>query len=94
MHGIHHSQVRRETNSNYGVVFPWWDHLHHTLGLNIPQSKIRIGIAGYSLPDDDKLSRALIMPFIKQRDYWRRPDGSLLERSPADLHEKPERLVG
>src|SRR6266699_4678261 len=22
MHGIHHSQVRRETNSNYGVVFP------------------------------------------------------------------------
>ena len=22
MHGIHHSQVCRETNSNYGVVFP------------------------------------------------------------------------
>ena len=40
MHGIHHSQVRRETNSNYGVVFPWWDRVHRTLGLNIPQAEI------------------------------------------------------
>src|SRR5882672_4268877 len=39
MHGIHHSQVQRETNSNYGVVFPWWDRLHRTLGLNIPQAR-------------------------------------------------------
>lgn len=31
MHGIHHSQVQRETNSNYGVVFPWWDWLHRSL---------------------------------------------------------------
>src|SRR5215207_852704 len=48
MHGIHHSQVQVETNSNFGVVFPWWDRLHRTLGLNIPQSKIEIGIPGYS----------------------------------------------
>src|SRR5262249_19945041 len=27
MHGIHHSQVRPETNSNFGVVFPFWDRL-------------------------------------------------------------------
>jgi sterol desaturase/sphingolipid hydroxylase (fatty acid hydroxylase superfamily) len=46
MHGIHHSQVQRETNPNFGVVLPWWDRLHRTLGLNIPQSKIEIGIAG------------------------------------------------
>src|SRR6267154_5453514 len=43
MHGIHHSQVRREANSNYGVVFPWWDRLHRTLGLNIPQAEIVTG---------------------------------------------------
>ena len=42
MHGIHHSQVRGETNSNYGVVFCWWDKLHRTIGLNIQQSKIEI----------------------------------------------------
>ena len=36
MHGIHHSQVRRENNSNFGTVFPWWDRLHRTLGLCAP----------------------------------------------------------
>ncbi|MEP6603936.1 MAG: sterol desaturase family protein [Spartobacteria bacterium] len=80
MHGIHHSQVRRETNSNYGVVFPWWDRIHRTLGLNIPQSEIVIGIAGYSHPDDNQLGRALLMPFRKQRDYWRKIDGTQAER--------------
>jgi len=81
MHGIHHSQVQRETNSNYGVVFPWWDRVHRTLGLNIPQAEIAIGIAGYSLPDDNQLRNALLMPFRKQRDYWRRSDGTIVERT-------------
>ncbi len=75
MHGIHHSQIRRETNSNYGVVFPWWDRLHRTLGLNITQSKIEIGIPGYTSVEDNKIWRILIMPFVKQRDYWRKPNG-------------------
>ena len=69
MHGIHHSQVRRETNSNYGVVLPWWDKLHRTLGLNIPQSEIEIGVPGYSSPADNTVWRAIAMPFIRQRDY-------------------------
>ncbi len=81
MHGIHHSQVQRETNSNYGVVFPWWDRVHRTLGLNIPQAEITIGIPGYSLPDDNQLRNALLMPFRKQRNYWRRADGTLAERA-------------
>ena len=25
MHGIHHSVVRQETDSNYSVIFSWWD---------------------------------------------------------------------
>ncbi len=81
MHGIHHSQVQRENNSNYGVVFPWWDRLHRTLGLNIPQKEIAIGIAGYSQPDDNEVRNALLMPFRKQRDYWRRSDGTVVERT-------------
>ncbi len=85
MHGIHHSQVQRETNSNYGVVFPWWDRLHRTLGLNIPQSRIEIGIPGYVSPGDNRFWRALVMPFIKQREYWRKPDGNVPERAATDL---------
>jgi sterol desaturase/sphingolipid hydroxylase (fatty acid hydroxylase superfamily) len=92
MHGIHHSWVRRETNSNYGVVFPWWDRLHRTLGLNIPQRDIEIGIPGYSSPGDNTVWRSVVMPFIRQRDYWRKPDGSVPQRrraetAPDDLAE-------
>jgi sterol desaturase/sphingolipid hydroxylase (fatty acid hydroxylase superfamily) len=88
MHGIHHSQVRGETNSNYGVIFCWWDKLHRTLGLNIPQSKIQVGIAGYCGPEDNRLWRTLTMPFVKQRDYWRKADGSTPERKVEDLQRE------
>jgi sterol desaturase/sphingolipid hydroxylase (fatty acid hydroxylase superfamily) len=93
MHGIHHSQVQRENNSNYGVVFPWWDRVHRTLGLNIPQAEIAIGIAGYSQPDDNQLRNALLMPFRKQRDYWRRSDGTVVEREKAPVEENCAKLV-
>jgi sterol desaturase/sphingolipid hydroxylase (fatty acid hydroxylase superfamily) len=89
MHGIHHSQVQRETNSNYGVVFSWWDRVHRTIGLNVPQSKIEIGVAGYSDPGDNRLSRALLVPFQQQRDYWRRSDGMVPQRRAEDLQPRP-----
>ncbi len=84
MHGIHHSQVQRETNSNYGVVFPWWDRLHRTLGLNIPQARIVIGIPAYSQPEDNRFLNILLMPFHKQRDYWRTREGVRPAREPAE----------
>ena len=83
MHGIHHSQVPGETNSNYSTVFSFWDRLHRTLGLNIRQSAIRIGIPGYAEAGDNRLTPALTTPFRHQRDYWRRTDGSLPVRTDA-----------
>jgi sterol desaturase/sphingolipid hydroxylase (fatty acid hydroxylase superfamily) len=85
MHGIHHSKVQREANSNYGVVFSWWDRFHRTIGLNVPQSRLEIGIAGYSAPQDNRLRQALLMPFQRQRDYWRTPGGQVPERRDEDL---------
>ena len=76
MHGVHHSEVQCENNSNFSVVFPWWDRLHRTLRLNVPQSQIVIGIAGYAADADDQLTNALKMPFRRQRNYWRRTDGA------------------
>ncbi|MGZ8920859.1 MAG: sterol desaturase family protein [Limisphaerales bacterium] len=93
MHGIHHSQVQNETNSNYGVVFPWWDGLHRTIGLNIPQSEIKIGIPGYTTPADNKLWRIFIFPFVKQRDYWRKPDGSAPQRDETALDKNKRHLA-
>src|SRR6266550_6880005 len=84
MHGIHHSQVQRETNSNYGVVFPWWDRMHRTLGLNIPQARIVIGVPGYSQSEDNRFLNLVLMPFHKQRDYWRTLEGTRPTREPAE----------
>lgn len=80
MHGIHHSEVRAESHSNYGVVFPWWDRLHRTLGLDVPQSAITIGVPAYSRAGDNRLWELLRMPFGAQRDYWCGADGRLVER--------------
>jgi sterol desaturase/sphingolipid hydroxylase (fatty acid hydroxylase superfamily) len=93
MHGIHHSQVQRETNSNFGVVLRWWDRLHNTLVLNILQSRITIGIPGYASSDDNSLWRTFTMPFIKQRDYWRKSDGSTPSRDTADFERNPCQLA-
>ena len=70
MHGIHHSQVRIETDSNWSSVFSWWDRLHGTLRLNVPQRVVDIGIRGYAQRDDNRVANLLVMPFRRQRDYW------------------------
>jgi sterol desaturase/sphingolipid hydroxylase (fatty acid hydroxylase superfamily) len=72
MHGIHHSQVADETNSNYSVVFSWWDRLHRTFGVDVPQERLVIGVPAYSAPEDNALPNVLLQPFRRQRDYWRR----------------------
>jgi sterol desaturase/sphingolipid hydroxylase (fatty acid hydroxylase superfamily) len=79
MHGIHHSCFRAETNSNYSVVFSFWDRLHRSLNLSVPQEQITIGVPGYSEPGDNHTRFAITAPFRRQRAYWteateRRPD--------------------
>ncbi|HEV8238328.1 MAG TPA: sterol desaturase family protein [Thermoanaerobaculia bacterium] len=92
MHGIHHSQVEAEAMSNYGVLLPWWDRLHRTLRLNVPQQAIAIGVPGYARPEDNRPLGLLAAPFVSQRDYWRRQDGVAVERetlpgTPSELAE-------
>src|SRR2546428_320785 len=83
MHGIHHSDIQDENLKNLGVVFPWWDRLHRTLRLNVPQAQVRIGIPGYSRAEDNAALQALVMPFRPQRDYWEGPQGRQLRREAA-----------
>jgi sterol desaturase/sphingolipid hydroxylase (fatty acid hydroxylase superfamily) len=80
MHGIHHSIVKDDTNSNYSVIFRWWDVLHGTLRLNIKQADVVIGVPAYMDTQDNKLLNLLILPFRKQREYWRLTDGKPPER--------------
>jgi sterol desaturase/sphingolipid hydroxylase (fatty acid hydroxylase superfamily) len=65
MHRVHHSVVIRETNSNFGFNFPWWDRLFGTYRAqpSAGHEKMTIGLSLYR--DEKKLSlpRLLVMPF-------------------------------
>lgn len=69
MHGIHHSMIRQETDSNYSVIFSWWDRLHKTVRLNVPQEMITIGVPSYSNPDELTAGYLLKLPFTKIRGW-------------------------
>lgn len=91
MHGIHHSIVERETNSNWSTMFSWWDRLHRTVRLDIPQDALVIGTPAYRDPGELGFLGLLRMPFRRQRVPWRLPDGSHPDRlASAD----PSRIAG
>lgn len=73
MHGIHHSIVKEETNSNWSSGLTIWDWLHGTLRLNVPQNKITIGVPAYRDPRDVELQDVLKLPFVEQRQTWLLP---------------------
>src|ERR1051326_7868395 len=80
MHGIHHSIVQRETNSNWGTIFCWWDKLHRTLRRDIPQDAVTIGVAAYRDEHELTLGKLFALPFRSQRE-WRLPNGEVPERA-------------
>lgn len=79
MHGVHHSIVKEETNSNWSSGLTIWDWLHGTLRLNVPQDEITIGVPPYREPNEVLILDILKMPFVAQRPVWLLPgDGQLL----------------
>lgn len=73
MHGIHHSIVKNETDSNWGTIFSLFDRLHGTLKLNVPQDQITIGVPAYRRDEDTTLVRSLALPFRRGLFSWTRP---------------------
>jgi sterol desaturase/sphingolipid hydroxylase (fatty acid hydroxylase superfamily) len=63
MHGIHHSNVKEETDSNWSSGLTLWDWLHGTLRLDVPQDEITIGVPAYSNSREVGLTKILALPF-------------------------------
>lgn len=62
-HGIHHSNVPEEMDSNWSSLLNVWDRLHATLRLDVPQETITIGLPP---PQDTRaltFRRLMTMPF-------------------------------
>jgi len=65
MHRVHHSVIRRETNSNFGFNLPWWDFLLGTYR-DQPEhghEQMTIGLAQFRDEKVDRLPSMLALPF-------------------------------
>lgn len=69
MHGIHHSIKKRETDSNFSIIFSFWDRLHHTIRLNVRQDEIITGVPAYQDEKELTTGNLLKLPFTKIREW-------------------------
>jgi sterol desaturase/sphingolipid hydroxylase (fatty acid hydroxylase superfamily) len=80
MHGIHHSDRLDETNTNWSSLISWWDYLHGTILLDVPQAEITIGVPAYSETYDVTIGKMMLLPFRSQRRDFQLADGQLAVR--------------
>jgi sterol desaturase/sphingolipid hydroxylase (fatty acid hydroxylase superfamily) len=80
MHGIHHSDWRNETNSNWASLFTAWDYLHDSILLSVPQREIVVGVPAYQRAKDVTLGRILTLPFRSRGPDWIGHDGPQIAR--------------
>jgi sterol desaturase/sphingolipid hydroxylase (fatty acid hydroxylase superfamily) len=67
MHRVHHSILRRETDSNFGFNLPCWDRLFGTYRAE-PEAGhegMTLGIPQFRDPKELRLDRMLLQPLRK-----------------------------
>ena len=65
LHRVHHSILRRETDSNFGFTLPWWDWLFRTYRAQ-PEAghdDMILGLEQFREPKELRLDRMLTQPF-------------------------------
>lgn len=65
MHGVHHSVVKAERDSNWSSGIIWWDHLHGTFRATPLPRAITIGVDDPDAAADVRFNAALRAPFIR-----------------------------
>ncbi|OQP60245.1 sterol desaturase family protein [Niastella populi] len=69
MHGVHHSMIKTETDSNYSIIFSFWDRIHRTIRLNLHQHEIVTGVPAYANEKELTIGNLLKLPFTKIREW-------------------------
>lgn len=65
-HRMHHSAERRFTDSNYGMLTPWWDRLLGTAtapSFGDEARSMSLGLEYFREPPEQRLGRMLLQPF-------------------------------
>jgi sterol desaturase/sphingolipid hydroxylase (fatty acid hydroxylase superfamily) len=76
LHGIHHSAIQEETDSNWSSILSVWDRLHGTLRTDVNQSEITIGVPAFQNPNELNLINLLELPFQEQKESWKLTAGN------------------
>jgi sterol desaturase/sphingolipid hydroxylase (fatty acid hydroxylase superfamily) len=64
LHGIHHSIVNDEMNSNWSSGLTIWDFLHGTFRDDVRQDEITIGAVEFDRKEEITLGKMLLEPFL------------------------------
>lgn len=64
IHWVHHHDIRADTNSNYGTLFSFWDHMFRTRSPTARTPTMPIGVEGKS---ERALPELLAHPFARNR---------------------------
>jgi len=69
MHRVHHSIIRRETDSNFGFNLPWWDRLFRTYRAEpeAGHAGMTLGLPIFRAARELRLDRLLTQPFRDDR---------------------------
>ncbi|MGD9563869.1 MAG: sterol desaturase family protein [Pyrinomonadaceae bacterium] len=71
MHGIHHSVVKAETDSNWSSGLSIWDRIHGTFRGISDHSGVNIGVPAYRRAEEITVGKLIVMPFREQRPNWK-----------------------
>jgi sterol desaturase/sphingolipid hydroxylase (fatty acid hydroxylase superfamily) len=63
LHGIHHSVVRAERDSNYSSGLTLWDRLHGSARLDLERDDVKIGLPAIDGPGGMTFVKTLAVPF-------------------------------
>ena len=72
MHRVHHSVLIRETNSNFGFNFPWWDRLFGTYRAQpvAGHEQMTIGLSQFRKVEQVTLLKLLMLPFTGEEGRY------------------------
>jgi len=82
MHKIHHSRWKPETDSNYSVVFSFWDRIARTFRMRSDPMTIEFGLDEFDKPHWQTLVGMLKTPFVAVAKLH----GSSSEPTLSDVH--------
>lgn len=93
MHRVHHSALRQETDSNYSVLFSWWDRLFGTYCAQPRDGheNMQVGLEEFREPRHLHIGRMLWLPFQPGRAH---AQGAVQNVRASKQHSSDTTIVG